>query len=256
MKKADYSKIAEFYDKGRSLSEQNLEMWLRLISEHSGATQGARVLDLGCGTGRFAIPMAERLGFDVTGADSSEEMLQRARAKDTRARVTWERQDATGLTYVAASFDVVFMSHLLHHVDNPDDVIRECCRVLRPRGALLVRYGAMEQIRDDVEHRLFPEVAETDEARTPSVENTERWLHVAGFVDVKSQEVVQQTYRSGEEHLRATRARSTSVLTMISQEAFETGLARLEEHARREPDDPWLLFDRMTLTVGRRPRAA
>ena len=70
MKKADYSKIAEFYDKGRSLSEQNMELWLKLISEHSGATQGAEVLDLGCGTGRFAIPMAERLGFEVTGADS------------------------------------------------------------------------------------------------------------------------------------------------------------------------------------------
>lgn len=252
MKKADYSKIAEFYDKGRSLSEQNLELWLKLISEHSGASQGAKVLDLGCGTGRFAMPMAERLGFEVTGADSSEGMLQKAQAKDTDARVAWQCQEATGLTYAPASFDVVFMSHLLHHVDHPDDVIRECYRVLRPRGALLVRYGAMEQIRDDVEHTLFPKVTEIDEARTPSVGSTERWLHAAGFVDVKSQEVVQQTYATGAEHLRAAQARSTSVLTMISEEAFETGLARLEEHARKEPDDPWLLFDRMTLTVGRK----
>jgi len=252
VKKADYSKIAKFYDRGRSLSEQNLELWLGLITEDSGATHGARVLDLGCGTGRFAIPMAERLGFDVTGADSSEQMLQKARAKDTGARVKWEHQDAIDLTYAPASFDVVFTSHLLHHVDRPDEVIRECYRVLRPHGGLLVRYGAMEQIRDDVEHTLFPEVAEIDEARTPSVEDAERWLHASGFIEVRSQEVVQQTYRNGEEHLRAAGAKSTSVLTMISPEAFETGLARLDEHVREEPNDPWLLFDRMTLTVGRK----
>ena len=252
MKKADYSKIAEFYDKGRSLSEQNLELWLGLISKHSGATQGARVLDLGCGTGRFAIPMAERLGFVVAGADSSDGMLQKARAKDTSARVAWQRQDATDLTFAPASFDVVFMSHLLHHVDHPNDVIGQCYRLLRPRGVLLVRYGAMEQIRDDVEHTLFPKVTEIDEARTPSVEDTERWLRTAGFVEVQSQEVVQQTYHSGEEHLRAAGAKSTSVLTMILTAAFETGLTRLEEHVLSHPNDPWLLFDRMTLTVGRR----
>ncbi|MBN1811099.1 MAG: class I SAM-dependent methyltransferase [Anaerolineae bacterium] len=66
MKKADYAKIAPSYDKGASLSQQNIDLWLGLIAKHSGATVGARVLDLGCGTGRFALPMARQLGFCVT----------------------------------------------------------------------------------------------------------------------------------------------------------------------------------------------
>ncbi len=56
MIKAEYSRIASFYDEGRSLSEQNTVMWLNLIAEPSGALKGARVLDLGCGTGRFSLP--------------------------------------------------------------------------------------------------------------------------------------------------------------------------------------------------------
>ena len=78
MKKADYGRIASFYDKGRPIAEQNLDLWLGLIRKASQAGEGGQVLDLGCGTGRFAPPMAERLGFRVTGADSSKEMLAKA----------------------------------------------------------------------------------------------------------------------------------------------------------------------------------
>ena len=87
MKKADYSKIAASYDLGRFLSNRNYDLWLGIISRLSGKSEGARLLDLGCGTGRFAIPIAAKLRFQVTGADSSEEMLARARLEiDERKR--------------------------------------------------------------------------------------------------------------------------------------------------------------------------
>ena len=44
-----------------------------------------RILDLGCGTGGHALPLAER-GYDVVGVDRSEEMLRRARARESGAR--------------------------------------------------------------------------------------------------------------------------------------------------------------------------
>ena len=250
MIKADYSRIASFYDKGRSLSEQNTVMWLNVIAKLSGATEGARVLDLGCGTGRFSLPMMNRLGFDVTGADSSAEMLSKAKQKDSNSEVNWMLVDANALTFPGGSFDVVFMSHLLHHVDSPLTVLRQCYKVLVLSGVVLIRYGAMDQIRDDVEHTFFPQVIEIDEPRTPTRELTERWLLDAGFVDLSSEEVVQQTYQTGTAHLDAARAKSTSVLSMISEESFQAGIHRLAEHVDKNPDDEWLLFDKMTLTVG------
>ena len=152
MKKADYSSIASYYDRGRSISEQNIDLWLRLVALFSGMPEGARVLDLGCGTGRFSIPMVTRLRFRVTGADSSREMLVKAREKDTAGLVQWDKMDAQHPTYPDDSFDGVFMSHLLHHVDDPRQVLSECWRVLASPGVVLIRYGAIEQIRDDVEH--------------------------------------------------------------------------------------------------------
>ena len=203
MIKADYSKIASFYDKGRSLSVQNATMWLDLIAKRSKASKGARVLDLGCGTGRFSLPMATHLGFSVTGADSSAEMLATAKEKDSYSEATWILADASDLPFPSSSFNVVFMSHLLHHVDSPLAVLKECHRVLVPSGVVLIRHGAMDQIRNDVEHTFFPQVTEIDEPRTPTRELTERWLLDAGFVDISSEEVVQRTYQTGAAHLDA-----------------------------------------------------
>lgn len=80
----------------------------------------------------------------------------------------------------------------------------------------------------------------------------EKWLTDAGFLDVSSQEIVQQTYPTGQAHLEAARLRSTSVLSMIPEESFQTGIRRLADHIAKHPKDEWLLFDRMTITVGRK----
>jgi ubiquinone/menaquinone biosynthesis C-methylase UbiE len=215
MRKANYGKIASTYDKGRSLSQPNTDRWLALISRFAGAPKGARVLDLGCGTGRFAIPMAARLAFRVIGADSSQDMLAKAREKDGGRLVTWDRQDAEALTYPDGSFDVCFMSHLLHHVDCPPKVIAECRRVLAAPGSVIVRYGAIEQIRRDVEHVMFPEALAIDEQRIPTVSAVEAWLADAGLSGIVTEEIVQQTYETAAAHLEAIAVKSTSVLNAL-----------------------------------------
>ena len=255
MIKADYSKIASFYDKGRSLSEQNTLMWLNLISKLSGALEDDRVLDLGCGTGRFSLPMAKRLKFDVTGADSSIEMLAEAKKKDSTSTGNWVLAEASALIFPPGSFDVVFMSHLLHHVDSSLIVLKECQKVLAPTGVVLIRYGAINQIRDDVEHTLFPEVIDIDEERTLTVEHTEKWLADASFEGVASEEITQQTYQNGLDHLNAVLMKSTSVLSMISEESFHNGIRRLTEQVHKHPNDDWLLFDNMTMTIGHKKAA-
>src|SRR3990172_1912555 len=134
MKKANYRNIASNYDSGRHVANQNLAIWLQLISQIVGDRKNVKLLDLGCGTGRFSIPIATKLKYTVVGADNSKEMLQVAEEKDKRNKVIWDYQKAPNLSYLSKEFDVVFMSHLLHHLDDPLETIRECFRVLQPGG--------------------------------------------------------------------------------------------------------------------------
>ncbi|MBW8868348.1 MAG: methyltransferase domain-containing protein, partial [Acidobacteria bacterium] len=74
---------APFYDweNARTLQRRDVAFWQRLACAQDGP-----VLELGCGTGRIAVPVA-RGGARIVGIDRSEEMLARARKRVARARV-------------------------------------------------------------------------------------------------------------------------------------------------------------------------
>jgi ubiquinone/menaquinone biosynthesis C-methylase UbiE len=252
MRKANYQQISLTYDAARPISEQNLELWLDLITQKIGSNQIVDFLDLGCGTGRFSIAIVDKLGHSVTGCDISREMLSKAREKEGASNINWIMHDANLSPFVGKSFDAVFMSHLLHHVEKPLNVMRECYRILKPNGIILNRYGAIENIRNDVEHMFFPETLEVDEARVPSINQVEEWFSNAGFESVSSENVLQRTFKSAEEIVERIRLKSTSALTLITQSAFEHGLEALQEHIERNPNDSWLFQDILTLTVGKK----
>lgn len=250
--KVDYQKIASAYDAGRPSSEQNLAQWSNLVRDHASLTPDSKVLDLGCGTGRFALAFHKNIGCQVTGADASSKMLDIARAKAGADSITWEIQQAEQTTYPDETFDAVFMSHVLHHfdLDKRDEAIAECARILKPLGTLLIRYATLEQIRDDPEHRHFPAAVRVDAERTQTEEEVKLWMAAAGLEAISSEEILQTPHESADARLDTARNRSISVLHLISDDEYVDGLAALESYATENPEDPWFLRDLMTLSVG------
>lgn len=94
-----------------------------------------RVLDIGCGAGRTTRALADR-GFDVTGIDVSEEMVERGRAlfDDLDIRIG----DATSLQFEPETFEYVLFSwggiDVIHPERNRIRTLREIHRVLEPGG--------------------------------------------------------------------------------------------------------------------------
>jgi 2-polyprenyl-6-hydroxyphenyl methylase/3-demethylubiquinone-9 3-methyltransferase len=74
------------------------------------------------------------LGHRVVGLDASRDALAIASRHDHTRRVRYEQGDALTLPFDDASFDAVCAMDFLEHVENPDRVIAEAARVLRPSG--------------------------------------------------------------------------------------------------------------------------
>jgi SAM-dependent methyltransferase len=104
---------------------------------HLGIPAGARVLDIACGTGNTAIPLARR-GCIVTGVDIAPNLLEQARARATAegVAITFDEGDAEALPYGDAVFDAVTTMFGAMFAPRPELVASEMARVLRPDGLL------------------------------------------------------------------------------------------------------------------------
>jgi len=99
---------------------------------------GDRVLDVGCGTG-FATEGLLRETESVYGLDQSPHQLSKAYAKfGKRGPVRFHMGDAERLPFAKDSFDVVWSSGSIEYWPNPVDALRECRRVARPGGKVLI----------------------------------------------------------------------------------------------------------------------
>jgi ubiquinone/menaquinone biosynthesis C-methylase UbiE len=100
----------------------------------TGLKPGARVIDLGCGSGTFTALLA-RAGYDCVGLDISAKLLEVGRRK--HPQIEFVAGDIEHLPFPAESFDGALLSGVVHHFPDPSPCAKETFRLLRSRGRFL-----------------------------------------------------------------------------------------------------------------------
>jgi len=107
---------------------------VKLVREHLGDLRGRRVLDVGCGKGRFArIFHEQEPEAEIWGLDISEEMLRYVpEGIHTRAG------SMTELPFEDGWFDGAYATESLEHAVEIDRAVHEICRVVKPGGRIVI----------------------------------------------------------------------------------------------------------------------
>jgi len=143
-----YANLAHRYDFQHGLITFGSDQRGRNVLVEMAVSEGANVLDCGCGTGSTGIMAARKVGptGHVTLFDLSQDMLAMAREKARSAavtdRVTFQTGDILQLPYPDASFDVVLSTYSLCPVYDPSQGALELYRVLAPGGRLGVAHSS------------------------------------------------------------------------------------------------------------------
>ena len=110
----------------RRRAQRLVDAFVRL----TGLPPGARVADLGCGSGTFTALLA-RAGYDCVGLDISAKLIAVGRRK--HPDIEFLEGDIEHLPFPDASFDGVLLSGVVHHFPDPSRCAAEVFRVLRPQ---------------------------------------------------------------------------------------------------------------------------
>lgn len=135
-----YHHLAYVYD--RLMEDTPYEQWLAWLeaSVPDVINKKLEIIDLGCGTGNIAIPLAKR-GHQVTGVDLSAEMLAVAQEKmrEHRLEITWTEQDMSQLSAHPADLIVCFCDSLNYLLEESQVAATFHCvfEHLRPGGSFL-----------------------------------------------------------------------------------------------------------------------
>jgi len=132
----NYDRVADTYDATRGIPPGAHETVTDgLISALREVAPDPRVLEVGVGTGRIAVPLAE-MGIRLTGIDISRRMLSRLHRRNQGVAAVLA--EAARLPFREGSFDAVLFVHILHLVPDPEATLRAAAAALRPAGALLL----------------------------------------------------------------------------------------------------------------------
>jgi len=159
-----FDRVAHCYDETRGLPpdiERQIGNGIAAIMRE--ASLQPRLLEVGIGTGRIAVPTAAA-GVRVTGIDISSKMLRLLREK--RRDIDVMLAEATQPPLRDASFDGALFVHILHLVPNTEAALRATLPLVRPGGLMIQggddRLGSVRDEADQVIRRAVQEVAGID----------------------------------------------------------------------------------------------
>jgi SAM-dependent methyltransferase len=227
---------------------------MSLVASHLEGSVVTTILDLGCGTGRFSEALAEGFDAQVVGADPSRRMLERAREKKRLAAVRYCRGTAEAIPLGAESVDMIFMSMSFHHFGDPVLAARECRRVLREDGSVVVRTGTSEQVSSYPYVRFFPKTRSMLDELLPNRATLRGVFEDVGLALVGSEVVTQVIAPSWTAYADKLAAGGDSVLARLTKDEFDTGLAALRSHGADEAGHA--IVEPIDLLVFRLPRRA
>lgn len=119
--------------------EQTAVLRMREYQRRGWATKGCRLLDVGAGNGAF-LKVALANGLDAEGVDPASETLREFAVTDHRMRHGLLEEQA----FPSESLDLITLHDVLEHVQSPVAMLKECARICKPSGAIIVEIPDIE----------------------------------------------------------------------------------------------------------------
>jgi len=141
-----FDRAVEYYDQTRAMPPERHRAMIDALVRETNMHENSRVLEIGIGTGRIGISVAEHVRR-LFGIDLSVEMMNKLRLKlvNTALNIDLAQANALHLPFADETFDVVYAVHVYHLVADWRNALLDARRVLKPGGKLVVSFHQRDE---------------------------------------------------------------------------------------------------------------
>jgi ubiquinone/menaquinone biosynthesis C-methylase UbiE len=237
-----FDRAAAYYDETRGFPPGEDIPVADLFRRAGNLTPASRVLEVGIGTGRIALPLAAHVRA-VLGVDLARPMLERLRAKRTTEPVYPVQGDALRLPFPDGALDAAVACHVFHLIPNWQGALREVARVLKPAGVLVIGWNEGQRDTPIAKQLWAAWNAITGPITTRNV-GLPRELYGTYLQDLgwrEAGEILSYTYphvRTVQTFLDLLERRAWSRTWSLSDDILAQGLAALRAAMQQQAIDP------------------
>lgn len=217
-----YEKIGNEYNNVRLDAKNDRENVIKIIKKYVNSKH-AKILDIGCGTGKYGEMMQEN-GYQVIGLDISETQIMQA-----KQLIEAYQGNVINMPFENHSFDVCTMIIMIQQLSKEDrrKAFEEVYRVLKTNGVLIIKTCSHEDLQYRFTAKFFPKTLEIDQARYPDIEELKEEL--SNFTKIETENTSITIEKSKERYLERYRKRGTSNFSFLSDKEICEGIKKFEE---------------------------
>lgn len=239
MSNVRYEQVARDFDQVRDRRPEAQKVWCKHIADFLPEDRVGTVVDVGAGTGIWALAIASLLGVEVCAVEPSQGMRSHAAVARPHPNVRYVAGTAEALPLGSDSVDAAWLSTVIHQFPDLGAAAGELRRVLRPDGPVLIR-SSFPGRHDEIElFHTFPGALRL--ARTwPRLGRVITAFEDAGFRFEVVERVREPTFDSYREFLELlpVMGRSDTALVDLDEDEWNTGVERIRR-AQAEGKTPW-----------------
>lgn len=235
----------------RSIPAHAMDLYAARIQEHLPKNLiQLRILDVGCGTGRFSAPLMHRLcceQISYLGIDTSPVMIaefSKELSPTTRAKIELRTCDVHKVT---EKYDLILISEVIHLLDDVHETVKHCTHILRKGGLIAIRTTQLPDLIERDWYKWFPKCLSIDLARHKSQELINNSLSHEGLFVPNPFRIDESTVLDRESYIALHEQRSYSTMRLLPDAEFLENLSKMGEEISTASVVRSMM---MTLTIG------
>ena len=219
--KINYNQIANKYDCTRTSNSNTID----LFHEKVKLGKEIKVLDFGCGTGNYLTTIFNQFGCNCFGIEPSDSM--RELAKQKKQKILIKKGSHKLIPFPDNEFDFVYMTDVIHHVQDMNKMFGELNRVTKQSGLLCIVTESHNQIKNRFYNRYFPSLESVELKRYPDITDVCKLAKYNSFTIDGIQEKKQTETKITEDFIKLVSEKGYSMFRLIDDKEHRIGLVKL-----------------------------